>query len=99
MNAIAADPPAAAASSMSVWRNSPLDTAAISDDVTSLRLLAPQSVIGHVALICTLGLGTFLAICTALVVVLGLVLAVLEAKQLPEKLAAAASTRHRRSIG
>jgi len=53
MNAIAADPPAAAASSMSVWRNSPLDTAAISDDVTSLRLLAPQSVIGHVALICT----------------------------------------------
>jgi len=49
MNAIAADPPAAVASSM----NSPLDTAAISDDVTSLRLLAPQSVIGHVALICT----------------------------------------------
>ena len=46
-----------------------------------------------------LGLGTFLAICTALVVVLGLVLAVLEAKQLLEKLAAAASTRHRRSIG
>jgi len=40
-----------------------------------------------------------MAICTALVVVLGLVLAVLEAKQLLEKLAAAASTRHRRSIG
>ncbi|CAH0380210.1 unnamed protein product [Pelagomonas calceolata] len=45
-----------------------------------------------------LGMGTFLAICTALVVVLGLALAVLEAKRLLEKLAAAASTRHRRSV-
>ena len=45
-----------------------------------------------------LGLGTFLAMCTALVVVLGLMLAVFEAKRLLEKLAAAASTRHRRSV-
>ena len=44
MNAIAADPPAAAASSMSVWRNSPLDTAAVSDVVTSLKMLWPPSV-------------------------------------------------------
>ena len=45
-----------------------------------------------------LGMGTFLAICTALVVVLGLALAVLEAKRLLDKLAAVASTRHRRSV-
>ena len=45
-----------------------------------------------------LGMGTFLAICTALVVVLGLALAVLEAKRLLDKLAAAASTRHRRPV-
>ena len=43
MNAIAADPPAAAASSMSVWRNSPLDTAAESDVVMSLKMLWPPS--------------------------------------------------------
>jgi hypothetical protein len=45
-----------------------------------------------------LGMSTFLAICTALVVVLGLAIAVLEAKRLLDKLAAAASTRHRRSV-
>merc|ERR1719271_1828678 len=43
MDAIAADPPAAAASSMSVWRNSPLDTAAESDVVMSLKMLWPPS--------------------------------------------------------
>ena len=45
-----------------------------------------------------LSMGAFLAICTALVVVLGLALAVLEAKRLLDKLAAVASTHHRRSV-
>ena len=45
-----------------------------------------------------LSMGAFLAICTALVVVLGLALAVLEAKRLLDKLAAVAATRHRRSV-
>ena len=45
-----------------------------------------------------LGMGTFLAISTALVVVLGLALAVLEAKRLLEKLAAVAAAGHRRSV-
>ena len=43
-----------------------------------------------------LGMGTFLAICTALVVVLGFALAVLEAKRLLEKLANVAAASHRR---
>ena len=43
-DAAAAEEPATAASSMSVWRNSPLATASESEVVTSLRMLAPPSV-------------------------------------------------------
>ena len=43
MKAMAAEPPAAAASSMSVWRKAPVETAVVSDDVMSLRMEAPPS--------------------------------------------------------
>ena len=43
-NAMAADAPAAAASAISVSRNSPLDTAAESEVVMSLRIATPPSV-------------------------------------------------------